>query len=133
MKKIILLLFCSSLSWPQCKQVGCTAVYSGGDPTLINFMTDSNQSMAQMYNVAFAKPMPVMSLAGQNIPCNGAFLSAQTTILATKMQTYAGLMKSAAGVTKQDCIIWAATLANATRSEERRVGKECRSRWSPYH
>src|SRR5258708_22963879 len=23
--------------------------------------------------------------------------------------------------------------ASATRSEERRVGKECRSRWSPYH
>ena len=22
---------------------------------------------------------------------------------------------------------------NTTRSEERRVGKECRSRWSPYH
>ena len=24
-------------------------------------------------------------------------------------------------------------LKTATRSEERRVGKECRSRWSPYH
>ena len=24
-------------------------------------------------------------------------------------------------------------LENTTRSEERRVGKECRSRWSPYH
>ena len=24
-------------------------------------------------------------------------------------------------------------LKKATRSEERRVGKECRSRWSPYH
>ena len=24
-------------------------------------------------------------------------------------------------------------VANVTRSEERRVGKECRSRWSPYH
>ena len=23
--------------------------------------------------------------------------------------------------------------AGRTRSEERRVGKECRSRWSPYH
>ena len=23
--------------------------------------------------------------------------------------------------------------AKARRSEERRVGKECRSRWSPYH
>src|SRR3989441_12290942 len=25
------------------------------------------------------------------------------------------------------------TFADVTRSEERRVGKECRSRWSPYH
>ena len=25
------------------------------------------------------------------------------------------------------------TLLNILRSEERRVGKECRSRWSPYH
>ena len=24
-------------------------------------------------------------------------------------------------------------LHHTTRSEERRVGKECRSRWSPYH
>ena len=27
----------------------------------------------------------------------------------------------------------ATLLAQAIRSEERRVGKECRSRWSPYH
>ena len=27
--------------------------------------------------------------------------------------------------------IW--TFQNENRSEERRVGKECRSRWSPYH
>ena len=26
-----------------------------------------------------------------------------------------------------------AILAHERRSEERRVGKECRSRWSPYH
>ena len=26
-----------------------------------------------------------------------------------------------------------AGLDSTTRSEERRVGKECRSRWSPYH
>ena len=25
------------------------------------------------------------------------------------------------------------TYEQGTRSEERRVGKECRSRWSPYH
>src|SRR2546426_3979491 len=28
---------------------------------------------------------------------------------------------------------WARGYAVSTRSEERRVGKECRSRWSPYH
>ena len=27
----------------------------------------------------------------------------------------------------------ALSIAATTRSEERRVGKECRSRWSPYH
>ena len=25
------------------------------------------------------------------------------------------------------------TIGHVDRSEERRVGKECRSRWSPYH
>ena len=28
---------------------------------------------------------------------------------------------------------FSAAFSNALRSEERRVGKECRSRWSPYH
>src|SRR6266436_9732778 len=28
---------------------------------------------------------------------------------------------------------WAQAPAARSRSEERRVGKECRSRWSPYH
>ena len=32
---------------------------------------------------------------------------------------------------KKKPIKWQALAAN--RSEERRVGKECRSRWSPYH
>ena len=29
--------------------------------------------------------------------------------------------------------VFADGIKNAMRSEERRVGKECRSRWSPYH
>src|SRR2546422_8477135 len=29
--------------------------------------------------------------------------------------------------------VYARILAQVSRSEERRVGKECRSRWSPYH
>ena len=29
--------------------------------------------------------------------------------------------------------LWGYIKRNKLRSEERRVGKECRSRWSPYH
>ena len=31
------------------------------------------------------------------------------------------------------CHVGADKFKEMTRSEERRVGKECRSRWSPYH
>ena len=35
---------------------------------------------------------------------------------------------------KWDSILWALLVIMVLdRSEERRVGKECRSRWSPYH
>ena len=38
------------------------------------------------------------------------------------------------GVPVEAVMIYLATVANSNfRSEERRVGKECRSRWSPYH
>ena len=30
-------------------------------------------------------------------------------------------------------IFFTAVIQSSSRSEERRVGKECRSRWSPYH
>src|SRR2546430_7232196 len=38
-------------------------------------------------------------------------------------------LRNALGKTQLDI----ADAAEMTRSEERRVGKECRSRWSPYH
>ena len=39
--------------------------------------------------------------------------------------------KSGRDVKANDLVI--ADLDLSSRSEERRVGKECRSRWSPYH
>ena len=38
-----------------------------------------------------------------------------------------------AGIGLDNVDIPAATKRGVVRSEERRVGKECRSRWSPYH
>ena len=37
------------------------------------------------------------------------------------------------GVTNGLVVIAKSDLVDSSRSEERRVGKECRSRWSPYH
>ena len=36
-------------------------------------------------------------------------------------------------ISRADILIRSELLMLRTRSEERRVGKECRSRWSPYH
>ena len=33
----------------------------------------------------------------------------------------------------KECSIFLTLAGSTSRSEERRVGKECRSRWSPYH
>src|SRR5256884_7460928 len=41
--------------------------------------------------------------------------------------------RNAFGFHKEDWIYWRTNLPAYPRSEERRVGKECRSRWSPYH
>src|SRR5687768_18589005 len=40
---------------------------------------------------------------------------------------------SVAGVEPQSETVWRQADKYRVRSEERRVGKECRSRWSPYH
>ena len=47
------------------------------------------------------------------------------------VQEYGSSAKAAkaAGVSTRTMERW----VTAKRSEERRVGKECRSRWSPYH
>src|SRR5437879_13779982 len=52
---------------------------------------------------------------------SGAFIGARTTI-------YPNVVVGPGARIGEDCVIHA-----HVRSEERRVGKECRSRWSPYH
>ena len=42
-------------------------------------------------------------------------------------------LKRPLSITEHGANIWSVDGTPTTRSEERRVGKECRSRWSPYH
>src|SRR5256884_9832662 len=56
----------------------------------------------------------------------------QTIHLDAKPYKVIGVMPSWFAYPEQSVQLWTPTY-HEERSEERRVGKECRSRWSPYH
>ncbi len=70
--------------------------------------------------VAVSNGMPGMAIVGMP----------DTAVQEARERVRAAI--SAAGFTMPTNKI-VVNLAPADRSEERRVGKECRSRWSPYH
>src|SRR5256885_10542951 len=55
------------------------------------------------------------------------FASTNTTITITNAQAVNAGVYTATVTDRFGCV------TTCSRSEERRVGKECRSRWSPYH
>ena len=70
------------------------------------------------------KPLPPIALAIAGSEAAGG-AGAQTDLRTfTQLGVY--------GCVALTCIV-SMDPKNTTRSEERRVGKECRSRWSPYH
>ena len=82
--------------------------------------------------LAFLRDAPEfanLTLAEQPNGDFGQTIVRQWLLDAWQLEIYAGLLVSAD--TRLGAI--AAKALKETRSEERRVGKECRSRWSPYH
>ena len=74
------------------------------------------------YSIALAYGIPMSQLVLDNdLESSGRLAVGQALVVQFPTQTHT----VQAGET-------AASIA-AARSEERRVGKECRSRWSPYH
>ena len=50
-----------------------------------------------------------------------------------KLDMLQQMARQGAGKSPSDLLPFIMNAASQGRSEERRVGKECRSRWSPYH
>ena len=50
------------------------------------------------------------------------------TVAEAKQNTFISYANDVKPILAQRCVV-----CHSCRSEERRVGKECRSRWSPYH
>ena len=61
-----------------------------------------------------------------------AYLENLSTTLQTAGEAQIDLFADRAGIAAM-AVVMGQFFRNLTRSEERRVGKECRSRWSPYH
>ena len=81
----------------------------------------------------------IMRLGGWKGPVKRLWISSQTDSAIKEGfnklkpgRDYENLFKAAECRAEADWII-GLNISRALRSEERRVGKECRSRWSPYH
>ena len=67
------------------------------------------------------------------VQMNGAADSIEETLQTAKKVLPIATGEAAQGLQEAIDLIDGAGAGIAGRSEERRVGKECRSRWSPYH
>ena len=74
---------------------------------------------------ALARDIALGAAKGQVLALIGPNGAGKSTLL----KTLAGQLAPLGGAVLLD----GQELARIPRSEERRVGKECRSRWSPYH
>ena len=92
------------------------ATYTIGAPALrLVYGTDVSDSMLELM---------VLVTGGALNAAGVVFYYALTTMRLQRL-VFAGYVAAAVAITL--------LCAALTRSEERRVGKECRSRWSPYH
>src|SRR3712207_9035248 len=83
-------------------------------------------SVATVYRVEAAGLSPLqLVLVGTTLEVTYFLFNVPTGVVA---DTYSRRLSVIIGV-----FLWGLGLAVEGRSEERRVGKECRSRWSPYH
>ena len=74
--------------------------------------------------------------AGETLVADAATSNATESVAVTTAQAPEGAIfnpEAARGNLHLGIDVGSTTVKLAVRSEERRVGKECRSRWSPYH
>ena len=84
--------------------------------------------------------MELLLLSNSTLP-GKAWLEHALPLIAEQLQgrrsavfiPFAGVTQTWDDYTAKTAAVLAPLGVSVTRSEERRVGKECRSRWSPYH
>src|SRR2546426_11361816 len=82
-------------------------------------------------NPDWTRPFALWPTIANGIVMTVVLLTSSLTVIAAVLAAQAGRKTSALRWLGATMLLGA--LFAALRSEERRVGKECRSRWSPYH
>ena len=103
--------------------------FSGGEGTDsggIPILEDSMRFVDSAINDKEAEWAESMRLTREDVAA--AYHVNPSTVWSNDGQTYASARERPVPVRGH-----ARAAAQSSRSEERRVGKECRSRWSPYH
>src|SRR5260221_9531058 len=109
---------------------GATVVDAGLTVTDADSANLASATLAITAN--FVTGQDVLAFANQN-GSTGSFNAASRVLTVTGSATVANYQTALRSVTYVNTSTNPSTTARTIRSEERRVGKECRSRWSPYH
>ena len=105
-----------------------------GNEALINRMCSSFAPLGAKEVDVFTKSAPPSAQILQAISISLSERYAVSIItLRIFSWSWANLLHLAISILVQGIPVLKEEIFHTTRSEERRVGKECRSRWSPYH
>src|SRR2546422_10409436 len=86
--------------------------------------------------ILFLHTLGLSTVVGLNVAIDLRLLGVASRVPLASLDKVFGLLWAGFGVTAVTGVLLFvadATKHASNRSEERRVGKECRSRWSPYH
>src|SRR5256885_13600293 len=102
------------------------------------FFFFNDTATTEIYTLSLHDALPIMLDPSCSVTGDGAPASPVKAALSTCMRSsyttslFIPRIRSSAGPMAPEPIP-GASIDVESRSEERRVGKECRSRWSPYH
>src|SRR3712207_9089553 len=97
----------------------------------IFFFNDT--ATTEIYTLSLHDALPILTQGGRTFPWKPWVYGLKDSHLhlATHANILSPILSTAPYGTASSCMGSSSTYL--ARSEERRVGKECRSRWSPYH
>jgi len=96
-------------------------------PAVVRYFGWLGRAVRGDLSISYRSGRPVSEEIGRRLPAT-ALLAGVALVFSTLLAVAAALLGAAFYGKLPDKIV-----RLLTRSEERRVGKECRSRWSPYH